>query len=239
MWSGNFRVTIARYALGLATSFDLVEAADAALTRGVYSYSLGELATMSSPTMADAGPMFAAALGELEIPLPSRKEAARVLALVVCSRLVEGSADGVWEVLRKVCDWSEGDDKLDRALSEECELRLKYFFYSYDNFTEPEVSDWAASGLAELHADLVQEATKWIRERGGVRVDPSWLRWNDGTVLKIARGIADERAFDRLSILHDALIDAGCDNEDILAHLREPGKHATRCWVVDLLLGIQ
>jgi hypothetical protein len=62
------------------------------------------------------------------------------------------------------------------------------------------------------------------------------LAWNDGTVRRIAAGIYEERAFDRLPILHDALLDAGCDNEDILAHCREPGPHARGCWVVDLIL---
>lgn len=40
-----------------------------------------------------------------------------------------------------------------------------------------------------------------------------------------------------LSILADALEDAGCDNEDVLVHLRSPGPHVRGCWVVDLMLG--
>ena len=56
-------------------------------------------------------------------------------------------------------------------------------------------------------------------------------------VVKIAQGIYDERAFDRLPILADALEDAGCDNADILAHLRSPGPHVRGCWAVDLILG--
>jgi len=42
---------------------------------------------------------------------------------------------------------------------------------------------------------------------------------------------------DRLAILADALEDAGCDNRDILSHLRGPGPHVRGCHVVDLLLG--
>jgi hypothetical protein len=68
-------------------------------------------------------------------------------------------------------------------------------------------------------------------------VDPAWLRWNDCTVPKIAAGIYEERAFDRLPILHDALLDAGCDDEDILAHCRGAGPHVRGCWVIDLILG--
>jgi hypothetical protein len=47
----------------------------------------------------------------------------------------------------------------------------------------------------------------------------------------------DERAFERLPILADALMDAGCDNADILAHCRGPGPHERGCWAVDLILG--
>jgi hypothetical protein len=68
-------------------------------------------------------------------------------------------------------------------------------------------------------------------------VNASCLAWNDGTVPKIAQAIYDERAFDRLPILADALEDAGCDNAEILNHCRRPGEHVRGCWVVDLLLG--
>jgi hypothetical protein len=67
-------------------------------------------------------------------------------------------------------------------------------------------------------------------------VDPSWLSWNDSTIPKIAQAIYDERAFDRMPILADALEEAGCTNADILNHCRQPGEHVRGCWVVDLLL---
>jgi hypothetical protein len=66
---------------------------------------------------------------------------------------------------------------------------------------------------------------------------PSVLAWNDGTVVKLAGAIYEERAFDRLPMLADALEDAGCRDAEILAHLRHPGPHARGCWVVDLLTG--
>jgi hypothetical protein len=68
-------------------------------------------------------------------------------------------------------------------------------------------------------------------------VNKTWLRWNDGTVPKIAQGIYEERAFDRMPILADALLDSGCDNEDLLAHCRSAGPHVRGCWALDLLLG--
>jgi hypothetical protein len=70
-----------------------------------------------------------------------------------------------------------------------------------------------------------------------VTIHPIWLTWKDGTVQKIAQAIYDERAFDRMPILADALEEAGCTNQDILGHCRQPGEHVRGCWVVDLLSG--
>jgi hypothetical protein len=50
-----------------------------------------------------------------------------------------------------------------------------------------------------------------------IAVDPRWLT---SDVAALARGIYDEKAFDRLPILADALQDAGCDNEEVLDHCR-------------------
>jgi hypothetical protein len=41
----------------------------------------------------------------------------------------------------------------------------------------------------------------------------------------------------RLSVLADALEDAGCTDPDLLGHLRSAGPHVRGCWVVDLILG--
>lgn len=70
-----------------------------------------------------------------------------------------------------------------------------------------------------------------------VAVEPTWLTWNDRTVEKLARTIYDERRFELMPILADALEEAGCGHTDILTHCREPNEHVRGCWVVDLLLG--
>jgi hypothetical protein len=57
------------------------------------------------------------------------------------------------------------------------------------------------------------------------------------TAKQLAEAIYNERAFDRMPILADALEEAGCTNADILAHCRQPGPHARGCWVIDALLG--
>jgi hypothetical protein len=70
-----------------------------------------------------------------------------------------------------------------------------------------------------------------------VSADPSWLSWNGGTVPKVAKAIYQERAYDRLPVLADALEEAGCTDQEVLEHCRGPGPHARGCWVLDLLLG--
>jgi len=69
-----------------------------------------------------------------------------------------------------------------------------------------------------------------------VHVPPDWKAWSDGTVVKLARAIYEERRFEELPILADALEEAGCTNEDMLNHCRQPGEHARGCWVLDLVL---
>jgi hypothetical protein len=67
-----------------------------------------------------------------------------------------------------------------------------------------------------------------------ISIEPSW---RTSTVQALATGIYTDKAFDRMPILGDALQDAGCENEDILNHCRQPGDHVRGCWVVDSILG--
>lgn len=69
------------------------------------------------------------------------------------------------------------------------------------------------------------------------RVDKAWLAWNAGAVPMLAQASYEERDFDRLPILGDALEEAGCTDVAILDHCRRGGEHARGCWLVDLLLG--
>ncbi len=107
----------------------------------------------------------------------------------------------------------------------------------------------AAFSVANAVADAVGEVTAEFQESytqaGLVRdifgnpfrtiiVDPRWLTSN---VVDLARTIYEEREFNRMPILADALMDAGCDDEDILNHCRSTGPHVRGCFVVDLLLG--
>jgi hypothetical protein len=67
-----------------------------------------------------------------------------------------------------------------------------------------------------------------------VTLDPRWL---SSTVIDLARTIYEERVWERMPILADALMDAGCDSDEIINHCRGPGPHVRGCFVVDLLTG--
>jgi len=73
------------------------------------------------------------------------------------------------------------------------------------------------------------------------RFEPTW---RTSTAVQLAQGIFEERAFDRMPILADALLDADCDEEVVLRHCRgtelwnkEPVYHIRGCWVIELVLG--
>ena len=59
--------------------------------------------------------------------------------------------------------------------------------------------------------------------------------WNTPRIRELARTIAEDRAFDHLTVLGDALEAAGCDDTAILDHCRDAGEHGDRCWVIDRL----
>jgi hypothetical protein len=77
-----------------------------------------------------------------------------------------------------------------------------------------------------------------------VALDPAWLSWSGGTVVRLAQAAYERRelpvgtlAPDRLAVLADALEEAGCQDGQILGHLRSGGEHYRGCFVVDALLG--
>jgi hypothetical protein len=84
----------------------------------------------------------------------------------------------------------------------------------------------------------------WPARFRTIAVDPAWRTWNDDSIVKQAQAIYETRDLPRghldagrLPILADALEEAGCTDEAILAHCRGPGPHVRGCWVVDLILG--
>jgi hypothetical protein len=96
------------------------------------------------------------------------------------------------------------------------------------------IGDWARAAESKAQCDLLREV--FGNPFRPVSLDPSWLAWQDGTVRRLARAAYDERRFDDLPVLADALEEAGCAEATLLEHLRGPGPHVRGCWAVDLLL---
>jgi hypothetical protein len=70
-----------------------------------------------------------------------------------------------------------------------------------------------------------------------ITLDPAWLSWHGGLLVSMARQMYQSRDFSDMPVLADALEEAGCTNQDILAHCRAGGEHVRGCWIVDLLSG--
>ena len=92
------------------------------------------------------------------------------------------------------------------------------------SFPPGNVADAVADAVAEhtgqvaVHEEEQAAQAELLRDVFGpapfheVVLDPNWLT---STVVQLARGIYDERAFDRLPILADLLMDAGCADEAV------------------------
>lgn len=61
--------------------------------------------------------------------------------------------------------------------------------------------------------------------------------WRSEAAVALAESIYADRAFDRMTILADALEEGRCDDSDVLNHCRTDGPHVRGCWVVDAVLG--
>jgi hypothetical protein len=66
-----------------------------------------------------------------------------------------------------------------------------------------------------------------------IAMDPVW---RTPKVVAFAQAIYNNRTFDRLPELADALTVIGCTDADILRHCCEGGAHVRGCWVLDALL---
>jgi hypothetical protein len=98
---------------------------------------------------------------------------------------------------------------------------------------------------AEYSADLAREFRRQVNLVYEVfgnpfspgRIDRHCLAWEGGVVRRLAEAIYEDRAFEHLPVLGDALEDAGCRDDAVLSHCRGCGEHVRGCWVLDAVLG--
>jgi hypothetical protein len=66
-----------------------------------------------------------------------------------------------------------------------------------------------------------------------VAVDPAC---RTPAVVALAKAVYDDRRWEEMPVLGDALEESGCRDDAVLTHCRSPGTHARGCFVLDLLL---
>jgi hypothetical protein len=133
-------------------------------------------------------------------------------------------------------DWAE-NGRLAKGLKRSRTQNI--IFFAADAFmtamrTTQEPMHWLHGGLG-----ATEKQTSLLRDLFGnpFRTPELEPRWRTSDVVGLARAIYEEKAFDRMPILADALMDAGCEDEGIVGHCRGDGQHVRGCWVLDLVLG--
>jgi hypothetical protein len=103
-----------------------------------------------------------------------------------------------------------------------------------------EWDDRLPAGLGFLLA-RVQGVRDLVLDVFGNPFRPAWPlgQARPAAAVAIALGAYEERDFSpaRMSVLADALEEAGVTDEDVLRHCRGPAGHVRGCWVLDVLLG--
>jgi hypothetical protein len=97
------------------------------------------------------------------------------------------------------------------------------------------VTDWEALKAAEMGKQVPLLRDIFGNPFKPTPFDPSW---RSETAVSLARQMYESRDFSLMSIMADALQDAGCADEDILNHCRGSGPHVRGCHVVDLVPGM-
>jgi hypothetical protein len=242
------RIAAAKHALDVLESQEIPQLADDALNAGLYSDSLAKLYDVRDPVMADVGPLFESALKELGVGIPTQEDAIFVLLRHYARCILEGvlrPREGLGRIREDVYDPADLHARSKEYTGDSHGIqKLMACYWGYEDLEErpDEVSfagKFGQEAVAALDEEVVNLATAWHRQHSGIVIDPAWLAWNDATVRRIAEGILADKAFGRLPVLADALIEAGCDNEELLEHCRSGNPHSgSACWAVDLLLGM-
>ncbi|OAI48649.1 hypothetical protein AYO44_06715 [Planctomycetaceae bacterium SCGC AG-212-F19] len=107
------------------------------------------------------------------------------------------------------------------------------------SWTAAQAAFYVSMSSTDEASDERKKQSYFLRDIFGNPFKPIALdrSWRSGNVVALAQTIYDERAFDRMPILADALEDAGCTSAEMLNHCRVDGVHVRGCWALDLVLG--
>jgi hypothetical protein len=97
----------------------------------------------------------------------------------------------------------------------------------------PSVRMWNSGTVVRL-AQAIYEELPLLSNSDTIE----WFRRRREQALYPSRQLpSDYLDSQRLGVLADALLDAGCDEEELIGHCRSEGPHLRGCWAVDLVLG--
>lgn len=188
----------------------------------------------------------------------------RLFACACCrtiwTSLTYGRSKQVVEVAEKYADGLATEAELQKAYSNAREAAYRMTakvtrgsLANRNGWTLDEARHYFASEARHIHKPfLFRRLGQFFRDDDLRSISPALLRdivsnpfkpvtlnttWLTTTVQQLASAIYEDRAFDRMPILGDALEDAGCDNTAILEHCRGGGEHVRGCWALDLVLG--
>jgi hypothetical protein len=147
----------------------------------------------------------------------------------------EAASELAWHDLSEVFGYQTRESWLEmvaaRVADESAAVAVQVLSISTDELSYAEMTAAQAARLRDIFANPFRPAS----------ISPGCLT---PQVVALAQAAYDYRDLPsgrldpaRLAVLADALEEAGCTQEDILGHLRDPGPHVRGCWVVDLLLG--
>jgi hypothetical protein len=170
-----------------------------------------------------------AARGAIDILEDHADGNASVQKLQDARTIVEEEAARLWEILYGTSGGGWRNSLYTQAQALGCATQAAF----YDRIAP---QHWA--GCRDLRP---QYQCQLLRDIFGIPhrlmwIDPAWIAQANALVPGVARAAYDERRFEDLPILADALEESGCTDQDVLSHLRGNGPHTRGCWALDFLL---
>lgn len=152
----------ARLKAGLASSDDLVRAADAALDAGIYSDELAQVAVFAEKRLSDLSDDFLTAVSELGLMISSNRDGIiwqllrRYIGDVVARKLAP--TEGASLVVREV-DWHLGLEAREYVGDSHGLEHIIGLYHAYD--------DVGPERYPEIDGLLFEACRDWMREYGG------------------------------------------------------------------------
>jgi hypothetical protein len=169
------------------------------------------------------------------------------LFAVACSRRMWDQIDGLGrhavDVAEKFADGIAGAEEL-RAARLLCQgaggQAAWYAAASNPAIAARNAARSAQAGAAQLgfEADELLAQAHLVGEIFGDPIRPVSFApaWRTPGIIELAHRIYEDRSFDQMPDVANALHQGGCNNLAILSHCRQLTVHVRGCWVVDLLL---